>query len=119
MASASSHRHTVRPLIEATIPRRTASRAMSEQLNRDKGTSCSAGSWQARALTSTTASGGEKARPPPSRPVFQADQTLLEKPLSPLADDLPGQIQPLGNLRILEPLGCQQNHLGANNSTIR
>ena len=89
IASASSHRQTVRPLMEATIPRWIASRAMSAQLNRDNGTPCSAGSWHARALTSTTISGGENARPPPARAVFQADQTLLGKSISPLADDLP------------------------------
>jgi len=119
MASPSNHRHTVRPLMEATIPRRTASWAMSPQLNREKGKSFSPGSSHARALTSTTTPGGKKTRPAPAGTALQTRQTLLAEPLTPLADDLPGQIQPLGNRGVLQAIGGQQNHLGSRNLAIR
>src|SRR4030042_896503 len=119
MASASSHRQTVRPLIEATMPRRTASRAMSVQLNREKGSPTSLGSSQARAFTSTTTSGGKKIRPTPARAFLQAAQALLAEPFPPLADDLPGQIQTCGDLLVFQALGRQQDDLRPDDVTIR
>jgi hypothetical protein len=119
MASASSHRQTVRPLIEATIPRRTTSRAMSGQLNRENGNPCSYGSSQARALTSTTTPGGKKIRPARPRAALQAAQPLLAKPFSPLADDLPRQIQAGSDLGVFQPGTGQEHDLRPDDVTIR
>jgi hypothetical protein len=119
MASASSHRHTVRPLIEATMPRRTASRAISVQLNREKGSPVSLGSSHARALTSTTTSGGKKIRPTPTRTTLQSTQALLAKSFPPFADDLPGQIQACGDLGVLQALGRQQDDLRPDDVAVR
>jgi hypothetical protein len=119
MASAASHRQTVRPLIEAAMPRRTVSRAISAQLNRESGRPVSLGSSQARALTSTTTPGGEKTRPAPARTALQAPQALRAESFSPLADDLPGQIQAGGDFGVLQARGRQQDDLGPDDVTIR
>jgi hypothetical protein len=115
MASASSHRQIVLALIEATIPRRTASLARSAQLKRENGRLDSLGSSQASALTSTTSAGGKSSRPARAREAFQARQTLAVEPLAPLADDLPRQVKAAGNLGVLQTRGGQQHDFGADN----
>jgi hypothetical protein len=52
IASCDSHRQTVTPEICSTIPRVIASRASSEEDQRDSGTPLSTGSSQATAMTS-------------------------------------------------------------------
>ena len=60
-ASASSQRRTVEAETDATMPRAAASRASSGHDQRDSGAPVSAGSWQARALTSATWTGVKRA----------------------------------------------------------
>jgi len=78
-----------------------------------------AGNSQARAFTATTSSGGEKGRTPSSRLVNQTGQAVLEKPLSPFADDLPGQGQTGAYLVVIKSLSRQENYFGANYFFIR
>ena len=53
--------------IASVMPRLTASAARSGQLHRDSGTPVSAGNWQARALTSATWTGVNRAGRPDRR----------------------------------------------------
>ena len=74
-----SQRHTVLPLMVATSPLRCASRAMSAQLKRDRGTPRVAGSSHAMALTSTTTSGGKNPGAARARAFFEAGQSFLRR----------------------------------------
>src|SRR6266851_3095328 len=60
IASADSHRQIVVPEIDATMPWAAAWRARSGQCQRASGTPVVAGNSQARALTATAASRGER-----------------------------------------------------------
>ena len=119
MASALSHRQTVVPLIEATIPLWTASRAISFRLRREKGRPRSLGNWQAKALISTTISGGKSARSPAPWPFFKSGQTLFEESFSPLGDDLSRQIELRADLFVGEPRSGEEDNLGAHDIAIR
>lgn len=88
MASSDSQRQIVVSQIDATIPREMASRFSSDMLKRDKGSPCSYGSSQARALMAITTLGGKAPRPPTPRSFVEPLETLFEKALAPLADDL-------------------------------
>jgi len=115
MASACSQRQTVAPLIEATMPRWTATSAICARPNRLK----SLGSWHASALISTTISGGKNRRAPASWSFFETSQTFFEETFSPLGDNLARQIKPPPDLFVLKPLGSQEDDLRPNNITIR
>jgi hypothetical protein len=93
MASASSQRHSVVPLMVATSPRASTSRRNSENDQRASGTPASIGRSQAMRFTSTTTSGGKAGRPPASWFFVEAGQAVLEEALAPLADDLSRGIQ--------------------------
>ena len=105
MASALSQRQTVAPLMEATIPLSTASRAMSALLSREKGMSLSKGSWQAKALTSIMILGGKTARSPAPWAILEAVKAFFKKPFTPLADDFSGHIEFLTDLFVLQSIG--------------
>src|ERR1035437_210588 len=84
IASWDSHRHTVTPEICLSIPRVIASRASSEEDQRESGTPRSRG--------------GKSRSPAPPRQIFQAAQARLEEPLTPLRDDLTATVAPCGDL---------------------
>jgi len=86
MASASSHRQTVRPLIEATMPRRTASGQFLATESRERQPHL-ARQFTRQSLDSTTTSGGKKIRPTPARTALQTAQPLLAETLPPFADE--------------------------------
>src|SRR5439155_11641493 len=90
MASWSSHRQTVDPEIEATMPWRITSFWMSGTNSREAGSSRVLGSSQATALTAITTSGGKNPRPTLPGGLLQSLQALLEEALAPLAHDLAG-----------------------------
>jgi len=119
MASLLSHRQTVLPLMEATMPRLRAQLAIWPQVSREKGRPSSSGNWHARALTATTISGGKSGGSAPPWPFLQAGQALVEESLSPLGDDLPRQIQLLADLFVCEARGSEQDNLGSHDITIR
>src|SRR6266545_7757005 len=118
MASWSSQRQMVAPLIFATIPRATTSRAKSWRLNRDRGNSVWAGSSQARALTCTTTSGGKNGRAPGSGFILQTGQAFLKESFAPLADDLARDRKAGGNWVIGPTLRGQENYLAAQDRII-
>src|SRR2546427_5762526 len=87
MASSCSQRQTVLPLMLATKPVAQAWRASSGALQRDNGCCSVAGNSQARALTCTTTSGGERPGAPGSWEFLQPAEPLGEKAFAPQADD--------------------------------
>jgi len=78
-----------------------------------------AGSSHAIDLTATTSSGGENRVPPLSIQIVESSETLLEKALAPLGDDLEGMVDAPGDLLILQALGGHENDLGPDHVTIR
>jgi hypothetical protein len=119
IASASSQRQIVVPLMCATTPRLIASRTKSSRLKRDSGRPLVAGSSQAIALICITTSGGKTGRTPGACFIVQACTSLIEKSLTPLADDLSRRRKTLPNLLIRKPVRGQENNLGAEDSIIR
>ena len=118
-ASSASQRHTVVWPIDATRPRRMASRRISGTLSRERGRPCSWGSSQARALIATSTLGGKAGRTASPRALLEAGEALLEEALAPLADDLSGGVQPGGNLVVAEPFGGVEHDPGANDVPVR
>jgi len=88
-------------------------------LKRESGSPVSLGSSQARAFTATTVPGGKDARPALPWEFLQAAKALLEEALAPLAHDLAGGIEALGDLVVAQPLGGIQHDLGADHISIR
>jgi hypothetical protein len=88
-------------------------------LKRERGRPSALGSSHARAFTATTTAGGKDTRPTLPREFFQAGHSLLEEALAPLADDLAGRIQALGDLVVGQSLGGVQDDLGSNHIAIR
>jgi len=119
MASASSQRHSVVPLMVATRPRANTSRRSSENDQRASGTPASIGRSQAMRFTSTTTSGGKAGRSPASRFLVETGQAVLEEALAPLADDLPRGIQAGGDDIVRERVGGEQDQFRADDVTIR
>src|SRR4030042_1571397 len=119
MASALSQRHTVAPLMEATMPRCTACCAMSSRLRREKGRPKSFGNWQARALISTTISGGKKAGSSAPGQLLQTSQALLEEALAPLRYDLSRQVQAFADLLVGQTLSGKEDNFGPHDISIR
>jgi len=119
MASWSSQRQTVAPLICATIPRATTSLAKSWRLNRERGNSVWAGSSQASALTCTTTSGGKNGRSPGSWFVLQTGQPLLKEAFAPFAHDLARNRKAGSNLVIGTTLSGQKDYPGTEYRIIR
>jgi hypothetical protein len=105
--------------IEATSPRRITSCLISLMLKRESGSPGSLGSSQARAFTATTIPGGKDTGPALPRPFLQAGDPLLEEAPPPLAHDLAGYVQALGDLVVTQALGGVQYDLGSDHVTIR
>jgi len=119
MASASNQRQSVVPLTVATRPRVKTSRRRSGSDQRATGTPRSIGRSQAIRFTSTMTLGGKAGCAPASRLFVQAGETLAEEPLAPFADDLARRIQAGGNDVVGQPLGGEQDELGADDVAIR
>src|SRR3989449_1806912 len=119
IASASSQRQRVVPLIVATTPRMTTSRCNSRNDQRASGTPIVRGLSQARRMTSTTTLGGKAGCAPASRLFVQPRQALVEEPLPPFTDDLALQTEARGDDVVAETVGCQQDNLRANDVSIR
>src|SRR5260370_33537133 len=88
-------------------------------LSREGGSLCSCGSSQASALTATTTLGGKASWPTAARTRLQSGKALLEEALAPLAHDLPGRIEPKGNLVVSQPLCGVECNLGSEDVAIR
>jgi len=88
-------------------------------LKRDKGSPCSYGSSQARALMAITTLGGKAPRPPVPRSFVEPLDPLFEESLAPLADDLRRGVEPCRDLLVLHTVGGIQDDLGADYVTIR
>jgi hypothetical protein len=119
MASWSSQRHSVAPLISATKPRSMTARRISASEKRDKGLPWSLGSSQASALTSTTTLGGKTRRGAATSSLFESNQARLMEALPPLADDLTRSIESRSDEVIGEAGSSIQDDLGANHISIR
>jgi hypothetical protein len=119
IASSLSQRQTVAPLIEATMPLRTASRAISAWLKREKGRFLSPGSSHANAFTSITISGGKMTGPTLPWTILQTGHALFKKPFTPLADDLSWQAKAFTDFFILKAIGGKKDNLSADNFKIR
>jgi len=85
---------------------------MSGMCSRENGRPSLAGSSQAIDLTATTTSGGGNRVPSGSIQVVESGQTLLEKALAPLGDDLKRMVDAAGDLLILQALGSHEDDLG-------
>src|SRR5438046_10684837 len=119
MASSSSHRQMVRPLILATRPRRIISPTKSSRLKRESGRPLSLGSSQARALTCMTSSGGKTGRAPSERQVFETFQAFLEEAVAPFAHDLARQGNAQRDLIIAQTTRRHQNDFGSDDVKVR
>ena len=111
-ASSRSQRQTLVRLIEVTISRRTASRAMSAMDRRASGRPALRGRSQARALISTTTRGGKGPRPAGPRAIVETRRAILEEPLAPAAHGRAHRAQPLGDLVVAQPVGREHDDLG-------
>ena len=92
---------------------------MSAMLSRDSGRPDAQGSSQAKALTSTTTSGGSEAAGLAEEPPAALPGRARRKPFTPLTDDLEGGVDPLSNLLILHTLGGLEHNLGPDDINIR
>lgn len=119
MASSLSQRQTVLSLIVATSPLRRASAVNSAMLQRESGRPHRDGISQARALISTTTSGGKSPGAPRARTFLQARQTFFEEAFAPVAHDLPWRMEILSDLFVFPPFRGEQDHFGADNLKIR
>jgi hypothetical protein len=119
MASASNQRQSVVPLTVATSPRARASRRRSGNDQRATGTPASIGRSHAIRFTSTTTLGGKAGCPPASWLLLEAGEALVEEALAPLTDDLARGVQTRGNDIVGQPLGGEQDQLGADDVSIR
>ena len=123
-ATVAAHRRStsatsVTPLICATMPRARTSRRSSGIVKRASGTSERLGSSQASRLTSTTTLGGKAGCAPASRLFLKAGQAFFEEAVAPLADDLARRIESGGDEIVAEPVGGEQDDLGADDVSIR
>ena len=108
-----SQRQTVVLLMLATNPDWRTWAARSALLHREMGNPKVAGNSQAKALTSTTTSGGKRPGATRPRVLLQTHQAFFEKALSPETYHLSTGIQTFRDLIITQTLGCQENHLGS------
>jgi hypothetical protein len=92
---------------------------MSSRLRREKGRPKSFGNWQARALISTTISGGKKAGSSAPGLLLQASQALVEEALAPLRYDLSRQVQAFADLLVGQTLSGKEDNLGPHDISIR
>src|SRR3990172_279590 len=113
MASSSSQRQMVLPLICATRPRALTSRTKSWRLNRESGKPVARGNAQASALTRTTTAGGKNGRAPGPGFILQTGQPFLEEAFAPFADYLARDRKTGGNLVMGLALSGQEDHFGA------
>src|SRR5574337_257395 len=118
-ASSLSQRQMVVCPMEATRPRRTISRWMSGTWKRERGSPVSRGIWHARALTLTTTLGGKKPGAAPTGEIVKTVEALLGESLPPLAYDLSRDVDPRGDLLVLQSLRRVENDLGPHDVAIR
>src|SRR5208283_3528547 len=71
------------------------------------------------ALTCMTSSGGKNRRTPGTGKIFQTVQAFLEEALAPLANNLPGQRNLVGNLVVAQAFCGQEDSLGSHDHKIR
>src|ERR1700674_2007674 len=88
MASASSQRQSVVPLMVATSPRANTSSRKSDKDHRASGTPASIGSSHAIRLISTTTLGGKAGWAPASRLLIEAGEAFGGAAVAPIGDDL-------------------------------
>src|SRR5271169_6896571 len=119
MASWSSQRHSVAPLISATKPRAMTARRISAIEKRDNGLPWSVGNSQASALTWTTTLGGKPRRGAATSLLFESNQARVMEALAPLADDLTRSIESGSDEVIGQTIGSIEDDLGANHISIR
>lgn len=120
MASRSSQRQRVAPLISATNPRSITARRISAIEKRESGLPWSLGNSQASAFTSTTTLGGKTRRGTATRLLFESRQPpLVMEALAPLTDDLPWRIEPSSDDVVCETISGVQDDLGTDHITIR
>src|SRR2546423_2548294 len=117
--ASSSQRQMVAQEICATSPRLTTSVWMSGTWSRENGRPSRAGNSQAMALTATTSSGGKNWAPVCARALRESGQTFLEEAFPPLGDDLEGQVEPAGDLLVLQSLCGHEDDLGPDDVAIR
>src|SRR5713101_5757206 len=118
MASRSSQRHTVAPLISATRPRSSTTRRSSAREKRDNGLPTSLGSSHASALTSTTMLGGKARRGAAARLLFEAHEAGVMETFAPLADDLSRRIESRGDDVVGQAVGSIEDDLGTDDISI-
>src|ERR1700682_1721891 len=119
MASASSQRQSVVPLMVATSPRANTSSRKSDKDHRASGTPASIGSSHATRLISTTTLEGKAGWAPASRLLIEAREALVEEAGAALADNLSRGIQARRDDIVGKPPGCQQDQLRADDVSIR
>ena len=66
-----------------------------------------------------TSSGGKNGRTPGTGKIFQTVQALLKEAFAPLADNLSGERNPVGNLVVPQALRGQEDRLGSHDHKIR
>jgi hypothetical protein len=66
-----------------------------------------------------TSSGGENGRTPGTGKIFQTVQAFLKETFAPLADNLSGERNPVGDLVIPQTLRGQEDGLGSHDHKIR
>jgi hypothetical protein len=66
-----------------------------------------------------TSSGGENGRTPGTGKILQTVQAFLKETLAPLADNLSGERNPVGDLVIPQTLCGQEDGFGSNDHKIR
>jgi hypothetical protein len=70
-------------------------------------------------LTSTTTSGGKDRRTTPPGAVLETGEAFGEEALAPLAHDLPGKVEALADLLVLQALGGEEDHLRSHHEIVR
>ena len=111
-------RHSVTPLIRATIPRARTSRCRSGIVKRTT-TSHRLGRSQFRRLTSTTTLRGKAGCAPASGVFLEAGQAFFKEAVAPLANNLARRIEARGDVVVAQALGGQQHDLRPDNVSIR
>jgi hypothetical protein len=66
----------------------------------------------------TTTLGGKASWPPAPRPLLEPGEALLEESLAPLAHDLPGSVEPGGDLVVTQALGSVEDYSGSDDVSI-
>jgi hypothetical protein len=62
---------------------------------------------------------GKTSGPSAARLIHESLKALVEEPSSPLADDLPGKVQPLGDDFVLQAIRREEDELGTDHLEVR